>query len=86
MEGCGNRRVIQVPISLPKFVMVEYLTAWIQDDEKVHLPNKFANDLSDIIYPHLAAYRVLNDAGVEIAEEYIVKLRSMEMTTDKATG
>ncbi len=59
--------------------MDEYLTAWMKDDEGVHITQKYAEDLSAIIYPYLAAYQALADAGVENAEKYIVEMRTEEV-------
>ena len=65
------------PDAIP--VMDEFLTAWLKDDEGVHISQKFSGDLSTVIYPYLAAYQALNDAGVEDAESYIVKIRTEEV-------
>ncbi len=43
------------------------------------LKPRYAEDLSTIIYPYLAAYQALTDAGVTDAEKYIVKIRTEEV-------
>ena len=65
------------PDAIP--TMDEYLTAWAKDDEGVHITQKFSDDLSTVIYPYLAAYQALCDAGVENAEKYIVDMRTEEV-------
>lgn len=65
------------PDAIP--VMDEYLTAWAKDDEEVYIQPKYAEDLSTIIYPYLAAFRALTDVGVENAEKYIVDMRTKEV-------
>ena len=72
-----NRLESICPDAIP--TMDEYLTAWAKDDEGVHMQPKYAEDLSTIIYPYLAAYQALADAGVENAEKYIVELRTEEV-------
>ncbi len=65
------------PDAIP--VMDEYLMAWLEDDEVLQCEPGFEQDLSSIIYPYLATFRALSDAGVENAEKYILELRTEEV-------
>ncbi len=73
---CNNLESI-CPDAIP--VMDEYLTAWLKDDEGVHITERYASDLKNVIYPYLAAYQALTDVGVENAEKCIVDMRTEEV-------
>ena len=59
--------------------MEKYINAWTEDDKDIHLEKKFSNDLSTVIYPYLAAYRALEEAGVKNPERIILELREKEL-------
>ena len=43
------------------------------------LSPEFEGDLKGVIYPYLAAYRALCEAGVEDTEKYIADIRTEEV-------
>ena len=89
---CDHLEVL-FPDAIP--VMDEYLISWLKEDgdvvnrpqedvvnqsqEDVTLSPEHESDLSSVIYPYLAAYKALTEAGVADAEKYILELRTEEV-------
>ena len=58
--------------------MDEYIVSWLQDEKDIVVFPEFSSDLRVVIYPYLAAYRALTEAGVADAEKHIVEMRAWE--------
>ena len=65
------------PAAIP--AVEKYWSTWTEDDKPLHLPNKYERDLSGTIYPYMAAYQALVDAGVENPDKVIFEMMEKEL-------